>query len=251
VAVASTSSRAAFLFSTMTISGDGGQAPAAKRVRTALDELNTSGAFVRVESGFRGWVKEGGPFPPEKGRYILYVSYACPWAHRTLIVRALKGLEDAIDICVVHPTWAKTRPDDNDDNHTGWVFASSKDEPITPLAGKGSISCEGCIPDERYGFRFVRDIYEKAKDTTGKYSVPVLWDTQTETIVNNESSEICTMLNSAFDKFAANPQCDLEPSDLQQAQADVNAWIYTGINNVRALSSLERCRHNCQEFEWQ
>jgi len=203
----------------------------AAKAHTALDENDNQGRFVRTEAGFRNWIEDGGEFAPEAGRYILYISYACPWANRCLAVRNLKGLQDTIALSVVHPTWARTRPDNPEDAHTGWQFRAPDDPPVSSSTGMGSFGCEGCIPDPCNGARFVRDLYELSQDTTGKYSVPVLWDKKTGRIVNNESSEIIKMLNSRFNGFATNPELDLDPADLQDAQAEVDAWIYPNINN--------------------
>ncbi|OWJ78478.1 glutathione S-transferase family protein [Haematobacter genomosp. 1] len=178
------------------------------------DTKSTGGAFKRSTSGFRNWITpdgspgpsgEGG-FPAESGRYHLYVSYACPWAHRTLIYRALKGLTEHIGVSVVHP-------DMLDD---GWTFAT--DFP-------------GATGDTLYGLPFLRDIYTKAKpDVSGRVTVPVLWDKQRETIVSNESSEIIRMFNSAFDAITGNTT-DYCPASRRNEIDDLNAVIYDGLNN--------------------
>ncbi|MBA3493789.1 MAG: glutathione S-transferase N-terminal domain-containing protein, partial [Gammaproteobacteria bacterium] len=127
-------------------------------------------------SSFREWVRDqpGARFRPEAGRYHLYVMYGCPWAHRTLIVRALKGLERAIDIAAVHYRL-------NEEEGLGWTFSPDEPEPL-------------------YGLRRLRELYTKAApDYSGRVTVPVLWDKREQTIVNNESSEIVRMLGGAFD----------------------------------------------------
>lgn len=202
---------------------------AASKARTAVDET-TDGAFVRTAAGFRSMVGEDG-FDPEAGRYHLYVSLACPWANRCLAVLYIKGLEDAIGVSVVHPTWQRTRPDDPTDAHCGWVFRAPTDPPLSSPTGMGSFGCEGCVPDGVNGAKTVRDLYELARDTTGKYSVPVLWDKKRSTIVNNESSEIIRMLNSDFNAFAKNPGLDLYPPALRGAIDAANEWVYPSINN--------------------
>ncbi len=145
------------------------------------------GRFVRVETQFRNWVTpDGGPgptgeggFKAESGRYHLYVSLACPWAHRTLIMRRLKDLEDAIGVSVVH--W-------HIGDH-GWTFEEGR----------------GATGDRLYGLDYLYEVYTKAKPHyTGRVSVPVLWDQERQTIVNNESAEIIRMLNSAFDEVGAD-----------------------------------------------
>ena len=178
------------------------------------DTEKTGGAFVRDTSKFRNWVTadgapgpsgEGG-FAAESGRYHLYVSYACPWAHRTLIFRALKGLAPHIGVSVVHP-------DMLDD---GWTFGS--DFP-------------GATGDRLHGAAFMRDVYTRAKpDVSGRVTVPVLWDTAQGTIVSNESAEIIRMFNSAFDGITGNRD-DYWPEALREAIEPVNARIYSGINN--------------------
>ena len=178
------------------------------------DTKATGGKFVRTEAQFRNWITADGSagpsgksgFPAESGRYHLYVSYACPWAHRTLIFRALKGLEDHISVSAVHP-------DMLDD---GWVFDDSY-----PLA----------TIDHLHGKQFLRDVYLVAQsDVTTRVTVPVLWDTKTNTIVSNESSEIIRMFNSAFNEITGNHD-DYCPKDLRDNIEDLNSRIYSDVNN--------------------
>lgn len=191
------------------------------------------GEFQRVESSFRSVVEPGGDFPPEANRYHLYVSLACPFASRCLATWHLKGLQDTIGVSVVHPTFARTRPGVESDAHIGWAFRSPSDAPVSTVEGHGSFDCRGCIPDPHNGAAFVRDLYDIAGDTLGKYSVPVLWDRQRRTIVNNESAEILRMFNSAFNEggLCRNPEVDLYPEDVRPAIEDLNSWIYPAINN--------------------
>jgi len=198
---------------------------------TSLDLHNKDGHFVRKDAVFRNWIEADGQFPPEANRYHLYVSLACPWANRCLAVMYMKGLEDVIGLSVVHPTWQKTR---EGQEHCGWVFANPTDPPLTSSTGHGSFDCAGCIPDTVNGSKFVRDLYEKAMDDpdyTGVYSVPVLWDKKQGTIVNNESSEILRIFNSAFNDLAKNPGLDLCPPALSEQIEAVNKWVYPDINN--------------------
>ncbi|KAG7880701.1 hypothetical protein KL905_002675 [Ogataea polymorpha] len=179
-----------------------------------LKFADKDGEYKRKPSVFRDFIssKAGAKFPPEAGRYHLYVSYACPWAHRTLIVRALKGLTALIGVSVVH--W---HMDDK-----GWRFPSNDDP------------CEGATEDKIYGVKRLKELYFKAdKNYDGRFTVPILWDTKTETIVNNESSEIIRMLNFEFNSFLDehHAKIDLYPSDLQQQIDDLNDWIYPNINN--------------------
>ncbi len=181
---------------------------------TWYDTKKTGGKFKRSTAGFRNWITadgragptgEGG-FSAESGRYHLYVSYACPWAHRTLIFRALKGLNDHISVSVVHP-------DMLDD---GWSLQD--DYP-------------GATGDTLYGKPFLRDIYVKADpEVSGRVTVPILWDKQRETIVSNESSEIIRMFNTAFNDLTGNTD-DYWPQDLRDAIEPVNARIYSDVNN--------------------
>jgi len=177
------------------------------------DTKSTRGSFVRKDAAFRNWITADGSagptgiggFKAEAGRYHLYVSLACPWAHRTLIMRALKGLEDKISISVVH--WLMLE--------NGWTFADGP----------------GVIPDTVYHAKFMRDIYAAADPYySGRVTVPVLWDKHTRTIVNNESSEIIRMLNSAFDEVGAN-QGDYYPSALRQEIDAINTRVYDTVNN--------------------
>ena len=126
-------------------------------------------------------------FQPEAGRYHLIVAYACPWAHRTLMTRALKGLEDVISISVVHPVWQKTRP--GEDDHRGWIFGNPNGTNLTNSEGRGGpfpAAYEGNEVDPLFGHQSVRDFYDHAGDTEGKYTVPILWDKKLNTIVSNE-----------------------------------------------------------------
>jgi len=120
----------------------------------------SNGAFVRTASAFRDFVSSepGSKYPAEAGRYHLYVANACPWAHRTLMVRALKGLEDVIGVSIVHPTFQPTRPGDASDDHCGWVFRDPLDDPVANVRGFGTVSCDDCIPDTVNGAKTVREL---------------------------------------------------------------------------------------------
>lgn len=182
-----------------------------------MDEMDKKGAFIRTESTFRNKVEKGSAqYPPESGRYHLYVSYACPWAHRTLVYRALKGLEDCIGISVVHPIMWPTKP--GVDTHFGWHF-------------KSEAEFKGNIPDTNENCKTVRELYEKTNTSSQKFTVPILWDKKTRTIVNNESSEIIRMFNDEFNDFAKNPNLNLRPCELESKIDKVNDWVYPLINN--------------------
>ncbi len=181
---------------------------------TWYDTSKSGGRFVRSTAGFRNWITaDGSPgpsgdggFAAESGRYHLYVSLACPWAHRTLIFRVLKGLEPHIGVSVVHPDMLSD----------GWTFETGY---------------PGTTGDAQFGLPFLRDIYTRAKpDISGRVTVPVLWDRQRNTIVSNESSEIIRMFNSAFDGLTGNT-LDLWPEELRDAIEPVNARIYDTVNN--------------------
>jgi putative glutathione S-transferase len=166
------------------------------------------GDFARPESRFRERITADGSsgYPAEPGRYHLYVSYACPWAHRTLIVRALKGLEDAIGVTVTNPILGDY----------SWAFDDGPGHTRDPING----------------FSYLMDAY-KATDPgyTGRATTPTLWDTRTRRVVSNESSEIIRMLGRELDAFAKHPELDLYPPDLREAIDALNARIYSAVNN--------------------
>lgn len=144
----------------------------------------------------------------------------------------LKGLENVISYSAAHPTWARTRPDDPADEHCGWHFRSPGDPPVPNSAGHGANAVDdGCVPDSVNGCATVRELYEKGGDTIGKYTTPLLWDTQTGTIVSNESTDLLRMLNGAFGQLATRADVDLYPPDLEEETAALNAWIYPNIND--------------------
>lgn len=189
--------------------------------KSTLADVTETGAFVRQASVFRNWIEDGGQYPPAAERYLLIVSYACPWASRCLAFRQAKGLEDAIGLCVVSPVWAKTRP--GVDDHEGWVF-----DPSYPGA-----------TEDPLGGGTVRDLYDHAIRNRGedpdsfstRYTVPILFDTHTGTIVNNESSEIIRMFNDRFNAFAKHPTVDLAPMNLRDEIDVVNAENYESVCN--------------------
>lgn len=165
---------------------------------------DSSGAFRRRDSAFRDWIEDrrDARFRPEPGRYHLYVAYACPWAHRTLIMRALKGLEGMISVSTVTPLMLEQ----------GWSFSAEQQ-------------------DHLFGADHLYQIYQKADPSyTGKVTVPTLWDRKERTIVSNESSEIIRMFNSAFDRVGAAPG-DFYPADLRGEIDAVNARVYETVNN--------------------
>ncbi len=178
-----------------------------------IDASRSGGAFLRPDSAFRDRVSADGSsgFAAEAGRYHLYVSLACPWAHRTLILRALKGLEPVISISVVHPLM----------HDQGWSFGAA-----------GTELPQGSTPDHLYGAAHLWQVYVKASPHySGKVTVPVLWDKHTARIVNNESPEILRMLNSAFDALATRQLPDLYPLALQPQIEQWNERIYHTVNN--------------------
>ncbi len=176
------------------------------------DTKSTGGKFVRTNSKFRNWVTPDGTnapsgkaFKAESGRYHLYVSYACPWAHRTLIFRRLKGLEDMIGVSVVNHFMGRD----------GWTFREG----------------DGVIPDPVMDAEFLHQIYTAATPSfSGRVTVPVLWDKKTGTVVSNESSEIIRMFNSAFDDLGATPG-DFYPEALRDEIDEVNERVYHTLNN--------------------
>jgi putative glutathione S-transferase len=171
------------------------------------------GRFVRVDTQFRNWVTENGRpgptgtggFKAEAGRYHLYVSLACPWAHRTLIMRKLKNLEHAVGVSVVH--WHM--------GEQGWRFEEGP----------------GATGDRLYGHEYLYQLYTRAKPGySGRASVPVLWDRETRTIVSNESAEIIRMLNDAFRRTGARGP-DFYPQPLRATIDAINALVYAHVNN--------------------
>lgn len=177
------------------------------------DTSSTGGRFVRSDSQFRNWITADGSagptgrdgFKAETGRYHLYVSLACPWANRTLILRALRGLESVISVSVVNPYMAEN----------GWTFEPGP----------------GVIADPVVQARYMYEVYLQAKpDYSGRVTVPVLWDLKRNTIVNNESAEIIRILNSAFNDVATKDG-DYSPADLLTEIDAINAYTYDAINN--------------------
>jgi putative glutathione S-transferase len=177
------------------------------------DTAATGGRFVRKESQVRNWVTADGSagpsgqagFKAEPGRYHLYVSLACPWAHRTLIFRALKKLEDVISVSIVHHFMGED----------GWTFVQE----------------DGATGDTLYASQFLHQIYTRADPAySGRVTVPVLWDKKQQTIVNNESAEIIRMLNAAFDEFG-DAALDFYPEKLRPEIDAINAKVYGSVNN--------------------
>lgn len=177
------------------------------------DTDSTGGKFERSESQFRNWVTADGSagpsgeagFKAEAGRYHLYVSLACPWAHRTLILRTLKGLESMISVSVVNPYMREH----------GWTF----------------IEDTGVVADPLFQATYMHQIYTTADPKySGRVTIPVLWDKQQNVMVSNESSEIIRMFNSAFDEIGAKPG-DYYPEALRAEIDSINAHVYDNINN--------------------
>lgn len=204
----------------------------AKRPRTALDEVDGEGNFQRTAAGFNGTIAPGTRFEPKAGRYHLYVALGCPWANGVLTALSYKGLDKVIGVSVVHPTWRRTRPDDPNDQHVGWHFRAPGDPAVTNELGHGSFSCdEACIPDTVNGCKTLRELYECANDQTGRYSTPVLWCKKEGTIVCNESRDILTIFDSAFDGICEHPERRLFPSKEMAAAEALNEFIYPTVNN--------------------
>lgn len=171
------------------------------------DEANDTGEFVRQEDAFRNWISRDGstPFPAAAGRYHLYVSLACPWASRAVIVRLLKGLEGVVGMTVLDPIR----------DERGWAFRNGP----------------GFSEDPVNGFSFLAEAY-RATDRTfrGRVTVPALWDKETRQIVNNSEDDICLMFNSAF-AGQDNAEVDLFPADLQEEHSRLSDFIYQHVNN--------------------
>lgn len=173
------------------------------------DTKKSSGKFVRQASQFTNMIENDSEFTPESGRYHLYVSLACPWAHRTLILRKLKGLEQHISVSVVHP----------DMLGQGWQFAS------------GENAFQEATEDHLFASDFMHQIYTKSNpEITTRVTVPVLWDKKTQQIVNNESSLIVRIFNSAFNDLTDN-HVDYYPNELHSTIDEINEFVYDSINN--------------------
>lgn len=166
---------------------------------------DNDGKFIREDAQFRDWISKDGKFQPEAGRYHLYVCLACPWASRCLMMRKLKGLEEIISLSVVNPVMLEH----------GWTF---EDGP-------------GVIADPIIDADYMHEIYTHVDPTySGRVTVPVLYDKKTDTIVNNESSDIIRMMNTAFDEIGATPG-DYYPADLRDEINDINNYVYDHVNN--------------------
>jgi putative glutathione S-transferase len=200
----------------------------------------TGGQFIRPDAPYRNWITadgRAGPsgdggFAAEAGRYHLYVSYACPWAHRVLVFRALKGLEAILPVSVVSPKM----PDE-----TGWTFRD-----------------DGSTGDALFGSDHLYEVYQRANPGyTGRVTVPVLWDKQRQTIVNNESSEIIRMLNSAFNGLTGNED-DYYPEVLRPRIDEINKRVYNTVNNgvykagfaTRQAAYEENVRALFESLDW-
>jgi len=192
---------------------DAEQRERATRDQSDLTKMKaeSDGSFARRPSTFRNWISQDGQFKPEKGRYHLYVSYVCPWATRTLIVRQLKGLEDFIPVTIVSPRM----------DADGWPFAN-----VDPFPGADV--------DPIHGASHLKELYLRVQpDFDGRFTVPLLWDKQQDTIVNNESSEIIRIFNSAFNHLLPAEQAtlDLYPESLRKEIDALNEWVYDTVNN--------------------
>ena len=170
------------------------------------DTKKSGGKFIRTEAQFRNFIELNGDFTPDSGRYHLYVSLACPWAHRTLIYRSLKGLEEHISVSVVNPYMLEN----------GWTFEES---------------FPGTTADHLYSREFLYQIYLQANSKySGRVTVPVLWDKKNQTIVSNESSEIIRMFNKSFNELTGNA-LDFYPAQFQKKIDEINNFTYHNINN--------------------
>lgn len=168
-------------------------------------ETSETGAFVRQQSVFRDWVRADGstPYAPAAGRYHLYVSLACPWACRAIVVRKLKGLEDVVGMTVVDPIR----------DERGWRFLPDAPDPVR-------------------GFTYLSEAYlATSPEFRGRVTVPTLWDRETGRVVNNESADIIRMLNGEFDGVGGDPAVDLYPEALRPEIDAVNERVYADVNN--------------------
>jgi len=170
------------------------------------DTKKSGGKFIRTEAQFRNFIELNGDFTPDSGRYHLYISLACPWAHRTLIYRSLKGLEEHISVSVVNPYMLEN----------GWTFEES---------------FPGTTADHLFSREFLYQIYLQANSKySGRVTVPVLWDKKNQTIVSNESSEIIRMFNKSFNELTGNA-LNFYPEQFQKKIDEINNFTYHNINN--------------------
>jgi putative glutathione S-transferase len=179
-------------------------------------EETESGEFQRQEDAFREWILNDGstPYPAVAGRYHLYVSLACPWASRTLIFRKLKGLEEAIGMTIVDPIR----------DEEGWAFRdpSGKIPPGTPFESTDPVN----------GFHFLSEVYQATDPNyQARVTVPVLWDKETNRIVNNCEDDICRMFNDVFNDFTRNKDSDFFPKDIEAEHAKLSRFLHDNVNN--------------------
>ena len=191
--------------------------------KTSIITSDESGTYKRIPRSFRDSISKAHPvFKPETNRYHLYISYACPWAHRTLIYRELKGLADHINVSVVHPDMLEN----------GWTFEKDPN---------------GIGGDDLYKHDFLYQTYQLAQsDISTSVTVPVLWDKKNKTIVNNESSEIIRIFNNAFNELTGN-NLDYYPESLQSSINEINELVYVNVNNGVYLSGFAKTQEAYEE----
>eukprot|EP00049_Salpingoeca_infusionum_P007903 m.127732 g.127732 ORF g.127732 m.127732 type:complete len:405 (+) comp13855_c0_seq2:448-1662(+) len=188
---------------------------------TSLELVSPTGAFERKASTFRNWIAREDAV---SGRYHLYISHACPWANRVHAVMKLKNLEQHIGLSIVHPTWATTK---EGDDHRGWMFGRTVDTPHG-----GSFTFQDTTDSGPLQVNSIREIYDLVTDEQVTRSVPLLWDKEKQTIVNNESSELIRIFNTAFNHLpGVNADLDLYPPALQADIDAINDIVYPAVNN--------------------
>jgi putative glutathione S-transferase len=176
-------------------------------------------------------------FPAEAGRYHLYVAYSCPFASRALASRNLSNLEDIVGLSVVHPIFQKTRPDDPSDAHLGWAFVDPAKTPMVTSVDGSVYKTDGCTPDTVNQTQFTRDLYELVDKTPRAFSVPILWDSKTRTIVSSESADILRTLNTGFRSLAPT-NFDLYPTEHEQEVETANNGIVAEITSAYFKSAF-------------
>eukprot|EP00551_Chaetoceros_affinis_P011305 CAMPEP_0203676762 /NCGR_PEP_ID=MMETSP0090-20130426/25681_1 /ASSEMBLY_ACC=CAM_ASM_001088 /TAXON_ID=426623 /ORGANISM="Chaetoceros affinis, Strain CCMP159" /LENGTH=341 /DNA_ID=CAMNT_0050543419 /DNA_START=17 /DNA_END=1042 /DNA_ORIENTATION=+ len=198
---------------------------------SALTTMDKRGGFQRATSKHRAVINDD--FPAEADRYHLHIALACPWACGVLAMLKLKGLDHVISYSIVHPTWGKTKPDDDSDKHHGWIFKNPGDEAFPNSLGHGLFECDDAlIPDTVTNCKSVREVYELCGDFKGPFTTPVFYDKKTSTIINNESIEIMRMLNFDFNEFAKYPDINLYPVEEEKSLMELNdSLVYPKINN--------------------
>jgi putative glutathione S-transferase len=220
------------------------------RFKTTTTAAGTSSEPVPTPEPYREYIQPdtSARFPAERGRYHLYVAYSCPFASRTLVARNLKGLEDVISVSVAHPIFQKTKPGDESDAHLGWTFVDPATTPtVLGINGK-AYATAGATPDAVNHVKFARDLYELVDPTPRKFSVPILWDKKTRTIVSNESADIVRTFNTGFRELVPESNAiDLLPPAIEEEVEAANNGIVVEISQPYFKAAFAKSAQQTQE----